>query len=73
MSDARALLAKVLPSQIILKSQADKKAESKGGGLGWFGGGGSTSKYEEAAELYTQAATAFRLQKLSHLRLVAFC
>jgi alpha-soluble NSF attachment protein len=39
--------------------KADKKAESRGG---FFGGGGS-AKYEEAAELYTQAANAFRLQK----------
>jgi hypothetical protein len=44
--------------------KADKKAESRGG---FFGGGGS-SKFEEAAELYTQAANAFRLQKLgTHL------
>ena len=42
--------------------KADKKAESKGG---FFGGGGS-SRYEEAAELYTQAANAFRLQKLGN-------
>jgi hypothetical protein len=40
--------------------KADKKAESRGG---FFGGSGST-RYEEAAELYTQAANAFRLQKL---------
>ena len=40
--------------------QAQKKEATRGG---FFGGGGS-SRYEEAAELYTQAANAFRLQKL---------
>jgi alpha-soluble NSF attachment protein len=50
--------------------KADKKAESRGG---FFGGGGS-SRYEEAAELYTQAANAFRLQKLgTFLTSFLFC
>ena len=66
MADPRALLSKVPfstdNSEIIADNsfKADRKAESRGG---FFGGGGS-SKYEEAAELYTQAANAFRLQKL---------
>jgi len=66
MSDPRALLAKVrIPQSEYCKwtywfGKADKKAESRSG---FFGGGGS-SKYEEAAELYTQAANAFRLQKM---------
>jgi Soluble NSF attachment protein, SNAP len=56
--DPRALLAKVfLPERSLQK--ADQKAASRGG----FFGGSSTSRYEEAAELYTQAANAFRLQK----------
>lgn len=50
MSEADQLLAK-----------ANKKATSSGG-FGWFSGG-STSKYEEAAELYQQAANQFRLAK----------
>ncbi|ORY79943.1 soluble NSF attachment protein [Protomyces lactucae-debilis] len=50
MSEADQLLAK-----------ANKKANSSGG-LGWFSGG-STSKYEEAAELYQEAANQFRLAK----------
>jgi alpha-soluble NSF attachment protein len=40
--------------------QAHKKEATRGG----FFGGGGTSRYEEAAELYTLAANAFRLQKL---------
>jgi tetratricopeptide (TPR) repeat protein len=45
---------------ILTNVKAEKKAQSRGG---LFGGGGS-SRFEEAAELYTQAANAFRLQKL---------
>jgi hypothetical protein len=64
MADARALLAKVIyEDKPDTNFKADKKAESRGG---FFGGGGS-AKYEEAAELYTQAANAFRLQKLGPL------
>jgi alpha-soluble NSF attachment protein len=65
MSDPQALLAKVQsPSKscpVNLHSlQAQRKETIRGG----FFGGGGTSRYEEAAELYTQAANAFRLQKL---------
>jgi alpha-soluble NSF attachment protein len=42
-------------------SQADKAAQSAGGGFSLFGG--KAEKYENAVELYTQAANAFRLQK----------
>lgn len=41
--------------------QADKAAASAGGGFSFFGG--RTEKYENAVELYTQAANAFRMQK----------
>jgi alpha-soluble NSF attachment protein len=41
--------------------QAEKAAGSAGGGFSLFGG--KTEKYENAVELYTQAANAFRLQK----------
>ena len=66
MSDGQALLAKVQrPSKQPTVTnlhfiQAQKKETARGG----FFGGGGTSRYEEAAELYTQAANAFRLQKL---------
>jgi alpha-soluble NSF attachment protein len=71
MADPRALLAKVnspIPAKSSNSAKADKKAESRGG---FFGGGGS-AKYEEAAELYTQAANAFRLQKLGTTLPISF-
>ncbi|KAL9115213.1 MAG: hypothetical protein Q9227_001007 [Pyrenula ochraceoflavens] len=45
----------------LLLSKADKMAQSAGGGFSLFGG--RTDKYEQAAELYMQAANAFRMQK----------
>ena len=42
-------------------SQADKTVQSVGSGFSLFGG--KAEKYENAVELYTQAANAFRLQK----------
>ncbi|KAB8346110.1 hypothetical protein FH972_023158 [Carpinus fangiana] len=44
-----------------LLQQADKAASGASGGFSFFGG--RTEKYERAAELYTQAANSFRLQK----------
>lgn len=44
-------------------SQADKALSGASGGMSWFGG--RTEKYENAADLYTQAANAFRVQKMS--------
>lgn len=41
--------------------QADKAAQSAGSGFSLFGG--RAEKYENAAELYNQAANAFRMQK----------
>ncbi|KAI6804067.1 hypothetical protein D0861_02721 [Hortaea werneckii] len=46
-----------------LLQKADKQAASAGSGFSLFGG--RTEKYEAAAELYIQAANAFRLQKSS--------
>jgi len=43
----------------ILLEKADKKANSSGG---WFTS--SSSKYEEAGDLFQQAANAFKLEKL---------
>ena len=43
--------------------QADKALSSASGGFSWFGG--RSEKYENAADLYTQAANAFRVQKMS--------
>ncbi|MCJ1311649.1 vesicular-fusion protein S17 [Agyrium rufum] len=48
--DPRAILA-----------QADKAAANAASGFSFFGG--KTEKYEQAAELYIQAASAFRIQK----------
>lgn len=45
------------------EKQADKAAAGAGGGFSLFGGRGE--KWENAADLYTQAANAFRLQKMS--------
>ncbi|KAI4126535.1 MAG: hypothetical protein LQ338_003691 [Usnochroma carphineum] len=44
-----------------LLQKAEKAAQSAGGGFSFFGG--KTEKYENAADLYTQAANAFRMQK----------
>ncbi|KAL8869286.1 MAG: hypothetical protein Q9174_004384 [Haloplaca sp. 1 TL-2023] len=44
-----------------LLQKADKAAQSAGGGFSFFGG--RSDKYENAADLYTQAANAFRMQK----------
>ena len=46
-------------------SQANKALGSAGGGFSFFGG--KTEKFENAADLYTQAANAFRMQKQSVL------
>ncbi|KAI9810237.1 MAG: vesicular-fusion protein S17 [Pycnora praestabilis] len=45
-----------------LTAQADKTVQSAQSGFSFFGGG-KTDKYEHAAELYTNAASAFKLQK----------
>lgn len=47
----------------LLLQKADKQAQSATGGFSFFGG--RTEKWEQAADLYTQAANAFRLQKQS--------
>ncbi|MCJ1283446.1 hypothetical protein MMC26_002775 [Xylographa opegraphella] len=44
-----------------LLQKADKALASAGGGFSFFGG--RTEKFENAADLYTQAANAFRMQK----------
>ncbi|KXT07482.1 hypothetical protein AC578_570 [Pseudocercospora eumusae] len=44
-----------------LLQKADKAAQSASGGFSLFGG--RTEKWENAVELYTQAANAFRMQK----------
>lgn len=41
--------------------QADKAAQGANSGFSFFGG--KAEKYENAVELYTQAANAFRMQK----------
>lgn len=46
------------PAQILIE-KADKKANSSGG---WFAS--ATTKYEEAGDLYQQAANAFKIDKL---------
>ncbi|KAJ4484755.1 vesicular-fusion protein SEC17 [Lentinula edodes] len=46
------------PAQILLE-KADKKANSSGG---WFSS--ATAKFEEAGDLYQQAANSFKLEKL---------
>jgi hypothetical protein len=69
--DPRALLQKVgfypstpLPDELSLTtSKADKAASGAGGGFSLFGG--RQEKWENAADLYTQAANAFRMQKQS--------
>ncbi|PSK60370.1 vesicular-fusion protein sec17-like protein [Elsinoe australis] len=44
-----------------LLQKAEKAAQGAGGGFSFFGG--RTEKWENAVELYTQAANAFRMQK----------
>ncbi|KAJ5594907.1 Tetratricopeptide-like helical [Penicillium hispanicum] len=68
--DPRVLLQKVSPSRlplslvsVCLGIQADKALSGASGGFSWFGG--RSEKYENAADLYTQAANAFRVQKMS--------
>ena len=48
---------------LILGFQAEKALQGAGGGFSMFGG--RTEKYENAADLFTQAANAFRVQKQS--------
>ncbi|KKK23952.1 hypothetical protein P175DRAFT_0503061 [Aspergillus ochraceoroseus IBT 24754] len=45
----------------VLLQRADKALQGASGGFSFFGG--RTEKYENAADLYTQAANAFRIQK----------
>lgn len=44
-------------------SQADKALQGASGGFSFFGG--RSEKYENAADLYVQAANAFRVQRMS--------
>lgn len=46
-----------------LLQKADKAASGATGGFSFFGG--RSEKWENAADLYTQAANAFRVQKQS--------
>lgn len=45
-------------------AQAEKTLSSASGGFRFFGGG-KEEKYQEAADLYIQAANAFRMQQMS--------
>lgn len=47
----------------LTSAKADKAASGASGGFSLFGG--RQDKWESAADLYTQAANAFRMQKLS--------
>ncbi|KZZ86999.1 NSF attachment protein [Ascosphaera apis ARSEF 7405] len=47
----------------VLLQKADKALQSASGGFNWFGS--KAEKYENAADLYQQAANAFRLQKMN--------
>ncbi|OLN92265.1 putative vesicular-fusion protein sec17-like protein [Colletotrichum chlorophyti] len=49
-----------------LLQKADKTLASAGGGFSFFGG--REEKYQNAADLYLQAANAFKMQKLSQSR-----
>lgn len=51
--------------------QADKAASGAGGGFSLFGG--RQEKWENAAELYNQAANAFRMQKQSTYPIQGLC
>ncbi|KXG48054.1 Tetratricopeptide-like helical [Penicillium griseofulvum] len=57
--DPRVLLQKTP----LFVNQADKALSGASGGFAWFGG--RSEKYESAADLYTQAANAFRVQKMN--------
>jgi alpha-soluble NSF attachment protein len=46
-----------------LLQKADKAAQGAGGGFSLFGG--RAERWEAAADLYTQAANAFRVQRQS--------
>lgn len=50
----------------VLLQKADKAAQGATGGFSLFGG--RAEKWENAADLYTQAANAFRVQKQSKLK-----
>lgn len=52
-------------------TQAEKMASSASGGFSMFGG--RTEKWENAADLYSQAANAFRMQKQSRLTSYPAC
>ncbi|KAI2037855.1 vesicular-fusion protein S17 [Ophidiomyces ophidiicola] len=54
----------------VLLQKADKTIQGASGGFSFFGG--KTEKYENAADLYTQAANAFRVQKLNKEAGMAF-
>ncbi|EGD93649.1 vesicular-fusion protein sec17 [Trichophyton tonsurans CBS 112818] len=47
----------------VLLQKADKALQSASGGFSFFGN--KTEKFENAADLYTQAANCFRVQKMS--------
>ncbi|KAK3343806.1 soluble NSF attachment protein [Lasiosphaeria hispida] len=47
-----------------LVQKAEKTLQSAGGGFSFFGGG-KEDKYQSAADLYQQAANAFKLERLS--------
>jgi alpha-soluble NSF attachment protein len=46
-----------------LLQKAQKQLQSAGGGFSFFGG--REDKYQEAADLFTQAANAFKMQQQS--------
>jgi hypothetical protein len=52
------------------QKKADKTLSGASGGFGFFGG--REQKYQDAADLYTQAANAFRLQKAGALSYVHY-
>ncbi|PGH12824.1 hypothetical protein AJ79_04048 [Helicocarpus griseus UAMH5409] len=54
----------------VLLQKADKTLQSASGGFSFFGG--RTEKYENAADLYSQAANAFRAQKMNKEAGMAF-
>ena len=54
----------------LLLQKADKAAQGATGGFSLFGG--RQEKWENAADLYSQAANAFRVQKQSTLFFIAF-
>lgn len=52
------------------KSQADKTLQGAGSGFSFFGG--REDKYQNAADLYVQAANAFKMQKQGQHRPIRF-